>query len=118
MRTFQDLQEAMQTHTLESFLITAIREHENSEEYKIAQLGDDYIREKNTTIKNFRKFLYDVNGRAKLDIYSPNYQIANNFYKIIITQLVHYLLGNGVTFDKPDTLEKLGGQEFNNSYNI
>lgn len=112
MLTYQDLVQAWSEGRLTSFLISAMQAHESSDERKIAKIGDDYMRQLNTTITNYRKLIYDVNGQARLDTYGANYQCASNFYKIIITQLVHYLLGNGVTFDKPDTKERLGGSEF------
>lgn len=112
MLTYQDLEAARNENRLTSFLLNAIQQHESSDERKWAQMGNDYVRQLNTTITNYRKLIYDVNGQAHLDTYSANYQCANNFYKINITQLVHYLLGNGVTFDKPDTKERLGGSTF------
>lgn len=112
MLTYQDLEQARNENRLKDFLLQAMREHESSDERRVAQIGNDYMRQLNTTITNYRKLIYDVNGQAHLDTYSANYQCANNFYKIIITQLVHYLLGNGVTFDKPDTKERLGGSAF------
>ena len=112
MLTYQDLLQAQAESRLLAFLTTAMQAHESSPEKHIAQIGSDYMRQQNTTITNYRKIIYDINGQAKLDTYSANYQCASNFYKTNITQLVHYLLGNGVNFDKPDTKDKLGGESF------
>lgn len=113
MYTFQDLQEAKESEEeLKRFLISAINEHKCSDTYKWAVDGDNYIRQKNTTIMQYRKFLYTLSGKTVPDNYSANYKTTSNFFKRFVTQSVNYVLANGVGFVNEDTKEKLGGYKF------
>lgn len=94
------------------FILTAISDHKKSEMYKWAVDADLYIRQKNSTIMNYVKFLYTLKGNAVPDNYSANHKTSSNFYKRFITQEIEYLLANGISFKKEGTKEKLGGDKF------
>lgn len=90
------------------FVLDAIREHQQSAEYKIAADAELYDAHQNPTIMRYQKFVYNQMGQKVPDIWAANNKIASNWYNYFTTQAVQYLLGNGVTFEKEDTKKKLG----------
>ena len=64
------------------------------------------------TILKYQKLLYTLSGESVPDNYSANYKFCNGFFPIFIRQENSFLLGNGVTFNKKDTKDRLGGDEF------
>lgn len=113
MYTYQDLLKNIETEDkLKTFILSAINKHKSGDTYKWAVDGYNYIKQQNTTIMNFQKYLYTISGKAVPDNYSANYKTASNFFKRFVTQKVNYLLANGITFGKEDTKEKLGGWKF------
>ena len=90
------------------FVLSAIREHKNSREYKLAEDAELYYKHQNPTIMRYQKFVYNQMGKAVPDIWSANNKIASNWYNYFTTQAVSYLLGNGVSFNDESTKEKLG----------
>ena len=109
MKTFQDLQEAQRNETtLIDFIQSAINAHKNSEEYRKALEAELYYKGENPTINRYEKIIYDLQGRAHKDMYTANHKIASSFFGFDVRQEVSYLLGNGVTFQKSATKNKLG----------
>lgn len=90
------------------FVLSAIKEHQNSEQYKIAKDAEQYASGKNATIMNYQKLLYTLSGKTVPDNYSANHKCASGFFKRFVTQEVAYLLGNGITFENEETKDKLG----------
>lgn len=90
------------------FVLSAIREHKGSDLYKTAYDAELYYKHQNPTIMRYQKFVYNQFGAKVPDVWSPNNKIASNWYDYFTTQAVSYLLGNGISFKKTDTLKKLG----------
>lgn len=90
------------------FLLLAIKEHQSSDDYRIAEDAEEYYKENNPTITNYQKFLYNSRGQAIPDKFAPNNKIASNWYFYFTVQAVQYLLGNGVSFSNDETKSKLG----------
>ena len=113
--TYQDLQAAGQDDRDRlDFVKQAITGHEGSYLFKIAKIADDYDRQQNTTIKSYEKTITTASGRLIKDKWSPNHKSASNFFHIFVTQLVNYLLGNGVTW-KTEGFDPLKlGADFDN----
>ena len=88
------------------FVLDAIREHQQSAQYKIAADAELYDAHQNPTIMRYQKFVYNQMGQKVPDIWAANNKIASNWYNYFTTQAVQYLLGNGVTFEKEDTKKK------------
>lgn len=109
IKTFQDLQ-AVGTDEQKrmEFVLEAIADHKSSELYKTGKTAEDYYRGLNTTIMTLEKVIYNAAGKAVPDIYSPNHKIPCRYFFYFVTQRVQYLLGNGVSFAKPETKRKLG----------
>ena len=114
MLTYQKYLEAVEQNRLLAFLTSAIGLYQASDEYRNAKLGDDYMRQMNTTISRYRKWLRDNVGRVIEEDTSPNYKCASAYYKQNVIQLVQYLCSNGVTFGEDATKDKLGGSAFDN----
>lgn len=113
MKTYQDLQAlGGNINLIKDFIISAIQEHKASDEYKIAQDAELYMKKKNATIMAYRKLLYTMTGEAVVDNFSANHKCASGFFKRFVTQENQYLLGNGATFGEDSTKEKLGGDKF------
>ena len=108
MKSYQDwLQIGDREQDRAAFVRSVISEHQGSDAYKTAVIGNDYDRQQNTTITHYRKTLYDMAGRAYDDAYSANYKIPSNFFHRFVVQEAQTLLGNGVTWESKAG-EKLG----------
>lgn len=109
MITYQDLL-AVGPNDLDraEFVRKVIRSHATSDLYKIAKVGDDYARCQNTTIMNYQRMVTMVTGEQVPDRFSAVHRSAFNFFKIFVTQLSQYLLGNGVTWKSAEIKRRLG----------
>ena len=109
IKTYQDLLALGDNEKARmDFVIAAMNEHKSSATVRTAQIAADYFAGLNTTIMNYNKFVYNLYGKAVPDIWSPNHKISCHYYRYFIIQEVLFLLGNGVSFTKKDTKEKLG----------
>lgn len=90
------------------FVESVINEHKGSKAYREAVAANEYYAKRNVTISQFQKFLYTMSGRAVPDTYSANYKTKTAFFRQMVTQLVQYILSNGVTFVNESTKQKLG----------
>ena len=113
MRTYEDLL-ATSEEGLPEFVQAAIYQHKQSALYKEAVVAYDYFRRRNVTIGQYQKLLYTLSGEAVPDNYSANFKLTNSFFPIFVKQEVSHLLGNGVTFNKDGTKDRLGGEQFDN----
>lgn len=93
---------------LGEFLLQVIEEHKATPEYQIARVAEQYDKQQNVTILSYQKYLYTMKGAKIPDVISPNHKLCSNFFNRFTTQLVQYLLGNGVTFAEEGVKEKLG----------
>lgn len=94
--TFQDFESHESDRA--KWLGQSIALYMKSEEYKLALEADEYEKQKNPTIMNFVKKVYDITGVASPDFTSTNNRIASNFFHRLNTQRCSYTLGNGVSF--------------------
>lgn len=109
MLTYQDLQAiGDDVGARRDFTLRVITEHKGSDLYRTAKVADEYARHQNRTIMQYQKLLYTISGKAVPDNWSANYKIPSNFFYRFITQENQFLLGNGVTWGKPETADKLG----------
>lgn len=70
--------------------------------------AEAYYNGENTTINKYEKILYDMQGKAHVDMWTANHKIASHFFGFAVDQENYYLLGNGVTFSDAATKERLG----------
>ena len=109
MKTYQDLLAVGEGEQAKmNFVKATISEHKASALYGVAVVADEYDRQRNTTIINFQKAIYNLQGKPVDDIWSSNYKLASNFFSRFVTQQNQFLLGNGVTWNEDSTEEKLG----------
>ena len=109
MKTYQDLQKVGENEKARMDFVKAVIEwHKTTDLYKTALVADDYYKRRNRTILDYQKWLTKATGEIVPDVYTANYKLCSNFYGRFTTQLVQYLLGNGISFSEKDTLEKLG----------
>ena len=98
MKTYQDYLEYKEKGQELDFITSAINEYRASPEYRIATDADEYEAERNITIMEFMRWLYNAAGQKVVDFTSANNRIASNFLHRLVTQRVAYSLGNGVSF--------------------
>lgn len=109
MKTYQDLLKVEDNEKNRMmFCLSAIREHQQSPKYRLAEAAHMYYRNLNPTIMRVQKFIYNAMGQSVPDIYSANNKIPSNLYHYLVTQEIETLLGNGATFGKKETKERLG----------
>ena len=109
MKTYQDLLAVgTEDKARMQFCLDAINEHKYSAKYLIAQDATLYYRNMNPTIMRLQKFIRNMAGQSVPDNFSPNNKIPSNLYHYFVTQEVETLLGNGASFQKDDTKDRLG----------
>lgn len=109
MKSYQDLINTGASEAARmAFVFSAITEHKGTTPYIVALDAEQYYRGLNPRITKYEKIIYDMRGDAHVDKWTPNHKIASNFFNFAITQENQYLLGNGATFTKDDTKDKLG----------
>ena len=109
MLTYDDLLQVGDNEIAKGeFAESAVNQFIMTPEYKMAQLGYAYYNKHNVTIERYQKYLRTVTGRQIPDYYGANYKIKTLFFRRLITQQVQYILGNGLTLDKPEDKKKLG----------
>lgn len=111
IKTYQDLLAIGETEKDRmDFVLSAIQEHKQSEQYRVARDAELYYKHQNPTIMRFQKFVYNQFGKKVPDIWSPNNKIASNWYNYFVTQGVQYLLGNGVSFSDTEKITNEDGE--------
>ncbi len=112
MLTYQDLLDCGQDERRRmDFIRSAVIQHKSSYLYKTAGDAKLYYEGENPTITKYEKIIYDLQGRAHVDMYTANHKIKSSFFTRNVDQEVGYLLGNGVTFNDTATKDKLGTQD-------
>ena len=109
MKTFQDLTDVGASEKARmDFVLAAIREHKQTDEYFMAENAELYYSHRNPTITRYQKIVRNLLGQPVVDSFSANHKLAANWFFYFTTQAVQYLLGNGVTFENEHTKEKFG----------
>ena len=98
MLTYSDFEKA---DDKAKFVLSAISTYRNSDEYRMAEIADEYDAQRNVTIQHTIRKLYTASGAVTEDPTVANNKIACNFFNRLNTQRCMYSLGNGVTFIDP-----------------
>jgi SPP1 family phage portal protein len=107
--TYQDLLSVGQNENSRmAFVERAVNEHRQSALYRTAVDAQMYYDGENPTIMRYEKILYDMKGKAHVDMFSANHKITSSFFHIAVAQESSYLLSQGVNFSKETTKKKLG----------
>lgn len=70
--------------------------------------AEEYDRQRNVTIMQYRRLLYTLEGHPVPDNFSANYKLCSNFFNRFVTQENQYLLGNGVILENDSNKARLG----------
>lgn len=109
MKTFNDLLKIGENERDKiDFALAVINDHKSSPAYAIAADAKLYYKHLNPTIMRAQKLVYDLLGKAHVDLYTANHKIPCRYYFYLVTQAVQFLLGNGVSFNDEATKDKLG----------
>lgn len=109
MKTYQDLLACGDSEQKRAkFILDAIAEHRLTKQYQTAVTADAYRRQENETIEKYQKLLRTMTGEMVPNIYTANHKLKSGFFKRFVTQLVQYVLGNGVQFKSSATKKKFG----------
>lgn len=98
MLTYSDFEKA---DDKAKFVLSAIGTYRNSDEYRMAEIADEYDAQRNVTIQQTVRKLYTASGAVTEDPTVANNKIACNLFNRLNTQRCMYSLGNGVTFIDP-----------------
>lgn len=110
--TYNDLAKITSEEKKIQFLLDVISEHERSQMFKDGKTAGLFYRNRDTYLEEIIKVVYDREGIPHLDKISPNHKLVTNLFHIFITQLVSYLLGNGIIFEDSNIKKALGGSDF------
>lgn len=111
MITYQDYERIRDSGNVKEVMVfvkSAIESYKDSTEFKIATTASLYDKQQNEFMRSYQKRIVLETGESIEDVFSPNHKVCSNFYHQFTNNLAYYLLGNGVTFEKEDTKEKLG----------
>lgn len=103
--TFQDFQKAEDKL---KFIITSIASYRRTDAYLTALDANEYDAQRNVTIANNVRMIYDITGVSVPDTVSANSRIPSNFFHRLNTDRCAYSLGNGVDFAEDGQKEQLG----------
>lgn len=104
MYTFQDYEAAVAAGKVADFIAAAIKQHIQSDEYKIAVDADEYDRQRDVLVNTYTKFIAEHSGSELVNATAANNRISSNFFHRLNTQRCAYSLGNGVDFSSDGTL--------------
>lgn len=107
MKTYQDFEKATDRV---KFIVGAINEYRASEEYRTAQIADEYEKQRNTTIWQYMRYLYTATGQRVVDFTAANNRIASNYFHRLNTDRCSYSLGNGVSFTRTEKRRENGAE--------
>lgn len=98
MLTYSDFEKASD---IAEFVNGAILAYKSSEAYGMACLADEYDAQRNPTISETVRTIYNISGQRVRDYTASNHRLACNIFNRLNTQRCMYSLGNGVSFVDP-----------------
>lgn len=97
MYTYQDFERETDK---KKAIVSAITNHRNSDLYITAKSADEYDHQRNETIINYVRTIFNLVGVPVKDFTASNNKLCSNFFHRLNTQRCTYLLGNGVSFSE------------------
>jgi len=83
--TYQDLLDCGQEERRRmDFIRSAVSQHKSSNLYKTAVDAQLYYEGENPTITKYEKVIYDLQGRAHVDMYTANHKIKSSKLDIFL----------------------------------
>ena len=110
MITYQDF---LSADDKQKFIVSSISSYRRSKAYQTALDANEYDAQRNVTIiQNVRK-IYDITGVSAPDPISANNRIPSNFFHRLNNDRCSYSLGNGISFPDDNTANKEAlGEDF------
>lgn len=112
MITYQDF---LAADDREKFIVSSVASYRRSRAYQTALDANEYDAQRNVTIiQNVRK-IYDITGVSAPDPISANNRIPSNFFHRLNNDRCSYSLGNGISFsdqDRNDRNKEALGEDF------
>ena len=90
------------------FVRNVIEDHKGSDLYRDGDISDRYARQENVEAVNREKLYRDIAGRLVKNNWTPCHRMRSKLFGVLATQENSFLLGNGLTLEKPKNKEKLG----------
>lgn len=90
------------------FIIASISSYRRSIPYITALDANEYDAQRNVSIRDFVKKVYDITGVSAPDTVSANNRIPSNFFHRLNNDRCSYSLGNGISFAEDGAKEALG----------
>lgn len=103
--TYQDYLSAQDKN---KFIISSISSYRRSTPYLTALDANEYDAQRNVSIREFVKKVYDITGVSAPDTVSANNKIPSNFFHHLNNDRCSYSLGNGISFAEDGAKEALG----------
>lgn len=103
--TYQDFLNAPDKN---KFIVSSISSYRRSTPYLTALDANEYDAQRNVSIREFVKKVYDITGVSAPDTVSANNKIPSNFFHRLNNDRCSYSLGNGVSFAEDGAKEALG----------
>lgn len=98
IRTFQEFEAATD---VAKFVSDAIVTYKNSDTYRMAVLADEYDAQRNPTVTEAVRTIYNIAGAKVSDPTASNHRLASNIFNRLNTQRCSYSLGKGISFVDP-----------------
>ena len=99
MITYQDF---LSADDREKFIVSSIASYRRSKPYQTALDANEYDAQRNVTVVNNVKKIYDITGVSAPDPISTNNRLPSNFFHRLNTDRCSYSLGNGISFSAQD----------------
>lgn len=106
MITYQDFEKS---NDKKAFIIDAIARHQVDPFTQTALVADLYDRQRNKTINEYVKMIFNLFGQSMEDFTASNNKIASNFFHRLNKQRCTYSLGNGITFSSAERVKQPDG---------
>lgn len=106
MITYQDFEKS---NDKRAFIIDAIARHQVDPFTQTALVADLYDRQRNKTINEYVKIIFNLFGQSMEDFTASNNKIASNYFHRLNKQRCTYSLGNGVTFASAERVKQPDG---------
>ena len=105
MITYQDYINAPDKN---KFIVASVSSYRRSIPYLTALDANEYDAQRNVSIREFVKKVYDITGVSAPDTVSANNRIPSNFFHRLNNDRCSYSLGNGISFAEDGAKEALG----------
>lgn len=102
MATINDIVSFMQKGMTNNAIVQQLVTADYISQEKLFMMKADNYYNNHNDIENIDFRSYKCNGTTKTNENRSNQRISNNYLKLLVDQLVNYVIGNGITYKHPD----------------